>query len=210
MRTVVQAATPYEIEALRRAFGGPALERIGKRRWFERDGVVVVSGGVGKAYAAAACEFAIGRWSPSLYVDFGAAGALTGDFRAGDLVLATGVVEHDVQAAVGRPKGLRVSTRWREGVEALRPGVIAAGDRDVDGVSERRALHEQTGAVATCWESGAIARICGLHGVEFVAVRVITDCGEAALLEEYKRGATLHLPPAAERLVELLKHRERA
>jgi len=109
---LIQCATPIEFDALRVAFGGIQVERIGKRQFFraERGGVyecVIVRGAVGKVWAAASAEFAISRFQPTFCIDFGAAGALVPELRVGDLVLADKIVEHDVWFPKGHQPTLK-------------------------------------------------------------------------------------------------------
>ena len=216
---VIQGATHHEFMALHAGFRAATIERARRRRFFKatlsgkagsRD-VVVVNGGVGKAFAAASCEFAIAQWAPEFYVDFGAAGALASELRAGELVVATSVVEHDVHQVEGKVPAL--ATVWPQVTEpndvVMHRGALAAGDRDIETLDDRRELQIRTSALAVCWEAGAIARVCAFHEVPFASVRVITDCGEAALLEEYKKGIAEHLPRSALSLIKLLEQTSR-
>lgn len=213
---VVQCATHHEFMALHAALGAPAIERARRRRFFVASkqtqptvDLVILNGGVGKAFAAASCEFAIAQWAPTFYIDFGAAGALASQVRTGELVVATAIVEHDIHQFEGKVPVLKTAWPREETIDAadavVHRGSLAAGDRDIDTVEERRELHTSTQALAVCWEAGAIARVCGFHETPFASVRVITDCGEAALLEEYKKGVAEHLPLAAVTLIKLLK-----
>lgn len=242
---LIQCATPPEFDALREAFGGAVVEKVGKRRFFTvrtasgvgepepaaRASIVVLCGSIGKVWAAASAEFAIGRWAPGLVMDFGAAGALASGLEVGDLVLAEKVVEHDVSAAMGglpsAPtaqgatlaglRGFFRSGSWLEnvpayprfarlesGVRATR-GCIAAGDKDIQTPEDRARLAASVGALAATWESSAIGRVCKFHGVPYLSVRVITDRGNHdEFLAEYQAGVARALTPAARALAEVL------
>lgn len=219
-KTVIQCATLPEVRALEEVLGRPEIRQIGRRRYVERDSVIVVRGSVGKVWAAASAEFAINQWTPKLVVDFGAAGALRGELKTGDLVIADQVIEHDWEAAEGLLPPVAVApgfasdvaafptlTGLADGIRATR-GAVASGDRDIQTVGQRSELAARTGAVAATWESSAIGRVCAFHGVPYVSVRVITDVGGegsgAEFLEEYKKGASSVLVPAARALFALL------
>lgn len=228
-KTVIQCATPPEFDALRTAFDGIEVERFGKRSFFYGSSAkglgdcLVLRGSVGKVWAAASAEFAISHWSPCAVVDFGAAGGLRSELKVGDLVLADEIVEHDVRNAwdgkrpLVRGKGDRFAT-WFEGVPEfpqfkisetgggrITRGCIAAGDQDIQTPSEREELAKATGAIAATWESSAVGRVCELHSVPFISVRVITDLGTDELRAEYKQGIAKALLPAAKTLASWLR-----
>lgn len=230
---VIQCATPPEFEALHAAFGRPELAKAGKRLFFhvDKQDCVVLRGAVGKVWAAASAEFAIGRWSPRLMIDFGAAGALRDGLRVGDLVIAEKVIEHDVAdaegglpwapAALGATfvaiRGMFATEAWIEAVPvhpefletAAGPratrGRIAAGDKDVQTRDERAVLADAANAIAVTWESSAIGRVCKFHDVAYLSIRVITDVGGDEFLAEYKAGVARALMPAARAVAGLLK-----
>lgn len=205
---VFQCATPFEIEAMRAAFeaafGGASSEKVGKRQFCSAGDCVAFRGAVGKVWAAASAEFAIARWSPDLMVDFGAAGALNPELCVGDIVVAERVVEYDVVSSNGRVRPVRLFVP--EGAPGeFKRGIIAAGDRDVQTVEERRALAKKWGADAVTWETSAVARVSDLHGVPCLSVRVITDVGSDELKAEYLENASKALAPAARVALELAK-----
>ena len=93
-------------------------------------------------------------------VSFGLAGALRDDLRVGDVLDATRVVdEHG--AVLWEGAGLGVGTR----------ATILGGDALVHDASERRRLHDASGADAVDMESGVLARSGRLAGV----VRAVSD-----------------------------------
>jgi adenosylhomocysteine nucleosidase len=99
------------------------------------------------------------------FVSFGLAGGLAAGLRPGTLLTAERLVD-----ASGR-------TLW-EGdplpVEDAHPAVICAVDGVVDDPAERRALAEQSGAVAVDMESGVLAASGRLVGI----VRAVSDTPE--------------------------------
>jgi hypothetical protein len=95
-------------------------------------------------------------------VSFGVAGALHEGLACGDVIDATRVVDEDG------------ATLWEGGplgAAGARPGTIVTARLVVDGIAERRRLHERTRADAVDMESGALARSGRLVGV----VRAISD-----------------------------------
>lgn len=205
---IIQTATPPEFKALQLAFGKNDVLIAGKRKCFQAGPeLFVLSGGLGKTYAAASTEYAIDTWTPRLVIDFGAAGGLVPELRPGDLILSASVVEHDTPPLKKRAEP--IGAKAPEVVPAfpafkilgdgtrVTVGGLAAGEENIETPEERRALAAKFGAVAVTWETAAIARVCQFHKVPFASVRMITDIGEGELLEEYKRGVRDHLDRAA-------------
>jgi hypothetical protein len=101
-------------------------------------------------------------------VSFGLAGALHDGFRVGDVLDATRVVD-----AAG-------ATLWEGsplGVRGARGATMLASDVLVHSASERRRLHESSGADAVDMESGVLAASGRLAGV----VRAISDVPSSAV-----------------------------
>jgi len=101
-------------------------------------------------------------------VSFGLAGALHDGFRVGDVLDATRVVD-----SAG-------ATLWEGaplGVPGARAATVLASDVLVHDASERRRLHESSGADAVDMESGVLAASGRLAGV----VRAISDVPASAV-----------------------------
>ena len=68
--------------------------------------VVLVKAGIGKVNAARCTQLLINRFSPSAIVNTGIAGGLAPGLSVGDVVVATGVLQHDFDVtAFGHAKG---------------------------------------------------------------------------------------------------------
>jgi hypothetical protein len=101
-------------------------------------------------------------------VSFGLAGALHDGLRVGEVLDATRVVdEHGATLWAGSPLGVR----------GARDATVLASDALVHDATERRRLHEATGADAVDMESGVLARSGRLVGV----LRVVSDGVESAI-----------------------------
>ena len=78
-------------------------------------------------------------------------------------------------------------------VPALRVGDIVTGnrlvtrDRLIGDPAEKRRLAEQSGADAVDMESDAVATVCAERGVQFRAVRAVSDASDTALSPELLR-----------------------
>jgi hopanoid-associated phosphorylase len=110
----------------------------------------------------------------SALLSFGVAGGLAPGLRAGDVVLAEGVV------AGGQT--LRSDSAWigrtREALADELPitvGMLAGVAAPVVTGEEKRRLYAATGAVALDMESHAVAAAARGAGLPFLAIRVIAD-----------------------------------
>src|ERR1041384_7502784 len=93
----VIAALDQEAHALVRRM--PRSESVGPRisSW-EGDGLVVMVAGVGKVAAAIATQYACDVFKPRCIVWIGLAGAIESRSRHGRVIVASGAIQHDVDA----------------------------------------------------------------------------------------------------------------
>ncbi len=158
----------------------------GDRRW------VVLQSGMGKVRAASMCQMIIDRYQVDTFFEFGFAGGLVDTLNIGDVVVITGVSEHD---APNRPEVLREQEAWRErlfqaSASSIRkfattlsanPNVtitksaVICGDMDIYNREVRDRIAVESGAVAVNWESSAIVEVCAINNVKYVGVRIISD-----------------------------------
>ncbi|MPZ56997.1 MAG: hypothetical protein GEU91_10975 [Rhizobiales bacterium] len=124
-------------------------------------------------------------------VSFGMAGGLAVGLRPGTCIVARGVL------ALG--EGFATDTGWARHMLAALPTALhadlAATDRPMHLLSEKRNLHERTGAVAVDMESHIAGRMARERRLPFAAVRVVVDPAErpvpkAALAGHRADGAT--------------------
>src|SRR5690349_5679327 len=128
----------------------PRSENVGPRlAIWEGDGMVVIVAGVGKVAAALATQYGCDVFKPRSAVAIGLAGSLEDGVRPGQVIVATGAVQHDVD---GRPltdaKGVipslgvatigadpaasdKLLTAARLESRDARPGLVLTGDQIV-------------------------------------------------------------------------------
>ena len=115
-------------------------------------------------------------------LSFGLAAGLVPALRAGDLILADGVVLPDGGHVTPDPT-------WRGSVAAeaegrgvsLRFGAVAGTDRVLATPQAKRALHEATSALAADMESHAVAEAAAGSGLPFLVLRAISDRADQPL-----------------------------
>jgi len=153
---------------------------------------VIMQSGMGKVRAASMCQMIIDKYQVDTFFEFGFAGGLVDTLDIGDLVVITGVSEHDVP---NRSEIQRAQNEWRARLfqasassisqftttlskdpnVTLTKAPVICGDMDVYNREVRDKIAVESGAVAVNWESSAIVDVCALNNVKYVGIRVISD-----------------------------------
>ncbi len=179
----------------------PRSATIGPRiSMWEGDGMVVVVAGIGKVAAALAAQFVQDAFKPRCVLSVGLAGALRGDSSRGQVVIASGAVQHDMDArpltatrgviphlgesvfsadpAVAEKLAV-AAKRAVENPRVVRSGLVLTGDQIVtsrpvrDGLA--RAFPE---GACVDMETAAIAQVAHQNGLPWGAVRVTSDSAD--------------------------------
>lgn len=149
--------------------------------------VIAMQCGIGKVNAAVGALTMIERFAPAAIINTGIAGGTGGGASILDVVAGAEVAYHDVWCGPGNEPGQVQGLPARFagatayfGITPSTPGIklglIASGDRFVSTPAELAAvLATQPDAMAVDMESGAIAQVCHMKNVPFLAIRVISD-----------------------------------
>ena len=153
---------------------------------------VVMQSGMGKVRAASMCQLIIDTYQVDTFFEFGFAGGLVDTLEIGDIVVITGVSEHDVpnrseiqceqdewrarlfQASAASINKFATILSTDPDVTITKAPVIC-GDMDVYNREVRDKIAVESGAVAVNWESSAIVDVCAINNVKYVGIRVISD-----------------------------------
>ncbi|HHZ06660.1 MAG TPA: 5'-methylthioadenosine/adenosylhomocysteine nucleosidase [Clostridiales bacterium] len=157
---------------------------------------VVAQCGIGKVNAAVCAQTMILKYSPDTIINIGIAGGLDSKIDIGDIVLATNVVQHDMDGtALGDPLGeiwftdekliyipadeaivskLEQACKGLNDVKVFK-GTIATGDQFISAKESRIRLNLLFGGLACEMEGGAIGQVCYRSGVAFGILRSISD-----------------------------------
>jgi adenosylhomocysteine nucleosidase len=155
---------------------------------------VVAQCGVGKVAAAVCAQTMILKYQPSALINVGVAGGIGENIHIGDIVISSGLVQHDMDtSAVGDEKGLisglnlvtipasknlidlvaSISNEvFGQGVHI---GIIATGDQFICSREKFQAIADEFGACACEMEGASIAQVCYINQVDFVVIRSISD-----------------------------------
>ena len=197
MRPVaVLAALEQEANALVRRM--PRSESVGPRlSVWDGGGLVVLVSGVGKVAAAMAAQYACDVFKPRCLISIGLAGGVEDGARPGQVIVATGAVQHDMDGrplteAVGVIPGLGLSIITADTAVAeklllaarfeskdARTGLILTGDRIVTSRSVRDALRRDfPDGACIDMETAAVAQVAHQNALPWSALRVLSDSAD--------------------------------
>jgi adenosylhomocysteine nucleosidase len=136
------------------------LEFDGRKfRFFEKDEVVVVCGGIGAQAARRAAEAVIALYSPEVVYSAGFAGALDPGLKVADIIQPLRVVNASDGSSVTLEQGKGVLVSF---------GSVASPEQKVK-------LRDSYAAQTVDMEAAAVARAAEARGVRFAVVKVISD-----------------------------------
>jgi adenosylhomocysteine nucleosidase len=159
-RVAIVAALEREVRPLIREWRLSEKEIDGRRfRFFEKDEVVVVCGGIGVEAARRAAEAVIAIYAPATVYSAGFAGALDRALKVGEVVQPRRVIDAGDGSSVSLDRG--------EGA------LVSFGS--VASAAQKAKLRDSFGAQAVDMEAAAVARAAEARGVGFAAVKVISD-----------------------------------
>ena len=155
--------------------------------------VVCAVSGVGKVFAAVCAQTMITEYKPDLIINTGVAGTLSGKIGILDVVVASGLVQHDMDTSffgdeVGLISGInKIEIKTSEDVSQkickcienagskYFRGIIASGDCVVGEQKKKESIASTFGAIACEMEGGAVAQVCYINNIPFAVIRTISD-----------------------------------
>jgi len=162
--------------------------------------VVLVVTGVGKVSATLAAQFICDEFDPGTLLVVGLAGGIESDGQRGRLIIASGALQHDVDArpftdakgvipSVGKTvfaadptlsEKLRHATeRVVDNPKIVRSGVVLTGDQIVTSrVIRNGLLADFPNGACLDMETAAIAQVAHQNGVPWAALRIISDAAD--------------------------------
>lgn len=182
--------------------------------------VVVVTCGIGKVNAAVCTQILIDDFGVSKVLNVGVAGGIGEGIVPGDVVVASNLVQHDMDtSAFGDKLGQipRLNTfdfKCDEAlVEAAKKscqvlesnsfiGRIVSGDQFIASVDKIRWLSSEFQALACEMEGASIAQVCFLNNVSFVVIRSISDNANTGAHMDYQK----FVPIAVENSIKILRN----
>ena len=216
-RLAIVGAMHEEIAALRPCLADPRCERrAGREFHFGRlDGhdVILVRCGIGKVAAATTTAVLLDAFDATALLFTGVAGGLGAGVRVGDIVVATTLLQHDMNAEplfprwevplTGRAR-FDADPAWTDRLlqagrslaatdahalaATLHAGLVISGDRFVATRAESEQLRAALpDALAVEMEGAAVAQVCHDFGRPFGVVRTVSDRADDAAHGDFQR-----------------------
>ncbi len=165
---------PHKPVAVVAAMSRELAQLLGKRQprqvngvaLFDLERAVVAVGGIGERSARRAAETAIDDAQPTLLFSAGIAGAISPMLKVGDV----GRIREVVDVATGE-RYPADGGEW-----------VLATSQDVSNAAEKRELLTKYGADVVDMEGAAVARVARERGLQFAALKAISDDAEFVML----------------------------
>jgi len=205
----IMAALPKEVGDFASRIQSPTVTKIARRHYtqgfFGTPGgadatpVVVCVARVGKVAAASTATTLIQKFGVKTILFVGLAGGVDAAqaVRVGDIVIASHVAQHDLNASPIFPKheipllgiteiptdadwSAKLTQAAQDGIAGstaqVHTGLILSGDQFINSASAQQALQTQwPTALAVEMEGAAVGQVCYEHGIPFAIARTISD-----------------------------------
>lgn len=171
--------------------------------------VVLVKAGIGKVLAASCTQTLINNYRVGGVVFTGIAGGVGDDVNVMDMVIGTGLVQHDYgtetndgfewngKAAADQDTGIipvdeaLSKTAYESacevlGAEKVHQGIIATGDQFISSETYVAGLQSRFDALACEMEGAAVARVCDQYGVPCAVLRCMSDKADGIAHDTYE------------------------
>jgi nucleoside phosphorylase len=160
MTIAIVAAMEREIRPLIGGWRIRTIEHAGRQyRLFENGQAALICGGIGSEAARRATEAIIQAVNPVRVLSVGFAGALDGSLQVGAVI--------EPRTVINAADGVRTEIGLSEGV--------LVSSSTVAGKEQKARLRKAYGALAVDMEAGAVAQGAQARGIEFAALKAISD-----------------------------------
>ena len=201
---VIQVAANREWRSIKAIFQGEKTEwEVSGRQMIDLGAISgwrvrILFGGVGKINSAASAQYAISELEPDLVAVIGTCGAVDPFICELDLILATRTLVYDIHSSDAETSRTQVeahTTHLPDGWDIshlpfpVTKGTLATGDGDPD-LNSLEEFQKVYGALAVDWESGAVAKVCGLNRIPCLILKGVSDLLRSkatGISEGYKR-----------------------
>ena len=212
-RIGILAPMEQELDAVIAGFDRPLTERLVNRTFHSgvlhgRDAVAVVAG-IGKTAVATTTTLLVSHFGVGTVVLTGVAGRVSEELGIGDVVVATHLVHHDLDASPIFPRyhvptlgiarlatdeavsslayaaAQSFSEQQRGGSVRVLRGLVLSGDQFMKPAQLEDLRSRFPDALAVEMEGAAVAQVCIEAEVPYAVVRCISDDGDAAAFESF-------------------------
>ena len=198
-KIAIMGAMPEEIEPIIDKLDDVQTNVYGDNKYYEGSyhgqEVVVAYSKIGKVFATLTATTLIEKFGCDMLLFSGVAGAISNELSIGDLIIADGLCQHDLDiTAFGHPFGYvpegEVCISTDVGLRniakdiakskglILKEGVIATGDQFVANEERKNWIGTTFKADALEMEGASVAVVCNALNVPFFILRAISDSAD--------------------------------
>ena len=199
MKIAIMGAMPEEIEPIIATLHDLKKTEYAANTYYEGlykgQEVVVAYSKIGKVFASLTATILIEKFGCEKLLFSGVAGAISDDLNIGDLIIADGLCQHDLDiTAFGHPFGyvpegdvciwadvelreLAKQVARTKGI-TLKEGVIATGDQFVANSARKEWIADTFKADALEMEGASVAVVCAALEIPFFVLRAISDSAD--------------------------------
>ena len=192
MKIALLVAMDKEFELIGKILDKPVIKKIKHLDFMlglvDENQIILVKSGIGKVSAAVAALETINNFAPDYIISTGVAGGISKNLKIMDMVVANALAYHDVWCGdendygqiQGLPPRFISDTILLDKVKTMGIanlcGLIVSGDKFISKKDEINYIAEKfPDALAVDMESAAIAQVCFLYKIPFIALRIISD-----------------------------------
>ena len=198
-KIAIMGAMPEEVEPIVAKLDNLRETVYGANTYYEGNykgqEVVVAYSKIGKVFATLTATMLIEKFGCDTLLFSGVAGAISDELKIGDLIIADGLCQHDLDiTAFGHPFGfvpegevciptdvnlrnIAKSVAASKGL-TLKEGVIATGDQFVANAERKDWIGSEFKADALEMEGASVAVVCSALDVPFFILRAISDSAD--------------------------------
>ena len=195
----IMGAMVEEIEPLLEFFKEYETIEYAKNRYYKTSynghDIVIAYSKIGKVFASLTATIMIEKFGVEKLLFSGVAGAIDSSLKIGDLIVAKGLVQHDLDiTAFGHPYGyvpegevciladeklIKISKDVAKDLNLeLKEGIIATGDQFIASNEKKEWIEKTFEAQALEMEGASVAVVCDALNVPFFILRAISDSAD--------------------------------
>ncbi len=226
-KIAIMGAMVEEIEPLLKIFGEYKTTQYAGNKYYETSykglELVAAYSKIGKVNASLTASSMIQHFGAQKLLFSGVAGAISGDLKIGDLIIATKLCQHDLDITVfGHPHGfvpegkvyvdsdeslreIAKNVATKKGIK-LKEGVIATGDQFIASEEKKNWIRDTFKADALEMEGASVAVVCDSLSVPFFVLRAISDSADMDASFSFDEFLKSSSQVSAEFLVQILEN----
>jgi len=199
MKIAIMGAMPEEVAPIVAKLDDMKMTEYAANTYYEGfyhgQEVVVAYSKIGKVFATLTATMLIEKFGCDSLLFSGVAGAISDELKIGDLIIADGLCQHDLDiTAFGHPYGyvpegevcIPTDVNLRNTAKAvakakglvLKEGIIATGDQFVANAERKDWIGAEFNADALEMEGASVAVVCSALDVPFFILRAISDAAD--------------------------------